>query len=470
MPWSRRANVVTGRRGGGRGAGRGTVAIPAAPVIAVPGGVVTGQTITWSAVPGASSYALYRNGALIGTITSPYTILAADLNKVLDVRAVNAGGTSPASNTVGSLDASANGTFGRTGEGSQLNSAPTDGSVAFLSWIAANARRFDTRGDGIATSLLMEKSATNYQGQSRALETTAGGYWTASASASHSADANAGPDGSVTATRVLASTTSLLSNYGLAPGPAGQVVASMWARARTGTQVSQFLVWGASGTAITAVRQTLTTTFARVKATRVAVTSSGDLPFDGRDRSADGGGAAVTTDLYVDLHQLEAGPYATSVIRTTAGTGTRGADTLSYATGAYPDTFRTTGVVVVFAPDASSAEIVTANEDWRLVQIGANDYLRIRKSGANCVVDLVCGGVVVATSGAITFPAYQQLTITAKPSAGSLVVAGASTGNGTYTGTGAAWAAASTLYVGGDNAGANNVTGRFVGSSIQQAA
>lgn len=38
------------------------------------------------------------------------------------------------------------------------------------------------------------------------------------------------------------------------------------------------------------------------------------------------------------------------------------------------------------------------------------------------------------------------------------------------SGTGLAWLAAQTLYVGGDATGANNVTGRYVGASIAQAA
>lgn len=121
------------------------------------------------------------------------------------------------------------------------------------------------------------------------------------------------------------------------------------------------------------------------------------------------------------------------------------------------------------ALDASSAEIVSGTEDMRLVQVGATDYVRIRATAGVCKVELVCGGSVV-TSTTVTFSRAQALTITAKPSAGSLTVAGATTGNGTTTGSGAAWASSATLYVGGDNSGANNITGRIVAAQIAQAA
>lgn len=175
--------------------------------------------------------------------------------------------------------------------------------------------------------------------------------------------------------------------------------------------------------------------------------------------------------MYVDCAQLEANYYPTSPIRTTSASVTRPTDTLSYTTGNYPAAFLTDGVVVVFAPDASDAEITTAQEDWRLVQVSSNDYVTIRRVAGFpdvCKAELVCGGSIVA-SRTITFSRAQSLTITAKPSAGSLTVSGATTGDGTTTGSGAAWASSATLYVGGDNSGGNNATGRFVGASVSVA-
>jgi len=63
--------------------------------------VTLGGTITWPAVAGATSYTLYRDGASAGTVTSPYTEVAADLGyRALTMKSVGPGGTSVASNTL----------------------------------------------------------------------------------------------------------------------------------------------------------------------------------------------------------------------------------------------------------------------------------------------------------------------------------------------------------------------------------
>ena len=198
------------------------------------------------------------------------------------------------------------------------------------------------------------------------------------------------------------------------------------------------------------------------------------MPFDGR---TGGPFTAQALDGEIDLSQVEAGYYPTSAIATGAGNVTRPADTLSYATGAYPAGFLTNGVVIVFAPDASSAEIVSATEKWTLLSNGPNgisglgieDAVRIRENGGVCVVELVQAHTVRAPL-TVTFSRGQALTITAKPSAGSITVSGATTGNGTNTGTGGAWTSGQTIYVGGDSAALNNVTGRYVGAVITEAA
>lgn len=72
---------------------------PSAPVISTASFTI-GGTITWSAVPGATSYTLYRDGVSAGTVTSPYTIVAADVGPSITVKAVNSAGSSAASNTL----------------------------------------------------------------------------------------------------------------------------------------------------------------------------------------------------------------------------------------------------------------------------------------------------------------------------------------------------------------------------------
>lgn len=73
---------------------------PAISDLAAPTGVTIGGTLTWTAAPGSTSTQLYRDGVASGTVTTGYTLVAADIGPVLDVRGVNAAGTGPASNTV----------------------------------------------------------------------------------------------------------------------------------------------------------------------------------------------------------------------------------------------------------------------------------------------------------------------------------------------------------------------------------
>lgn len=363
------------------------------------------------------------------------------------------------------LDLTSGGTFARTLEGSYQTRAPTDGTSAFLAWAASDVRRAsEDRGDGLGACLLMEKAATNYVLRSRELENAAWGAGTGTTTA----DQNGGPLGDGLTDRCTV-TSGQYGNYQTAPGPAGQISCTAWVRGVSGGTHQIYTVHAPAGLVpLAAHALSVASTYVRNETGGTAINTSGLNPIVGLDETAVGGQSAQAQDCYVDLVQLEAGYYPTSAIRTTSASVTRPADTLSYASGSYPAGFLTRGVVIVFAPDASSAEIVSASEDWRLVQVGASDHVRIRNVTGTCKAELVCGGSVVAALS-ITFSRGQALTITARPSAGSLTVSGATTGNGTSTGTGAAWASDETLYVGGDSSGTSNATGRFVGSSIMQA-
>jgi hypothetical protein len=361
------------------------------------------------------------------------------------------------------LSLAAGGTFARALEGSYYTGAATDGLSAFLAWASSGVRRVENRGDGLGAGLLMERAATNYILRSRELDHAA---WTVGG-ATITPDQNGGPDASGTSDRDQIASTAF-GPYQVTPGPAGQVVCSAWVRRVSGTGTNQLYLVGTGGAiGIRAAPLSITTTYVRNEAGGVATTNSGMLVADGRDLAGagvPGGGGAHAEDNYADLVQLEAGYYPTSAIRTTSATVTRPADALSYASGSFPSAFLSNGVTIVFAPDASSAEIVSASEDWRLLHIvnGFNfDGVRIRATGGVCKVELVCNGSAVAER-TVTFSRGQALTITAKPAAGKLTVSGASTGDGSNTGSGASWTSSATLYVGGDDAVGHVATGRFL--------
>lgn len=351
------------------------------------------------------------------------------------------------------LDLFGGGTFTRSTEGSYLTGAPTDGSAAFLAWAGVNARRIENRGDGLGAMLLMEGSRTNLVLRSRAIDDAA---WTAGSAVVTTADQNGGPDAAGLADRSNVSSAGI-SRYQPALSGVGTFAGSLWVRGTSGAVSHQMAVFDATfNPAILAA----TTTWGRNSRVATTATALGLLPVEARDRTAQGGQVATAQDVITDLHQLEAGFFPSSAIRTLGTTVTRGADVLSYAVGQYPASFLTRGFRVTVALDCTSAELVSAAADMRLVQVGATDFLRIRQSGANCVVDLVCGGVVKGTLTVTITSRAQLLTISAQPLLGTLTVSGATTGNGTNTVAGAAWGSG-TLYVGADNAAANPAFGRF---------
>jgi hypothetical protein len=376
---------------------------------------------------------------------------------------VSLGGSLPSGRP--SLDLSTGGTFTRASAAFYSTQAPGDGVASFLTAVGTGVRRSaDARGDGIAASLLMERSRTNFVQNCRDFTQAS---WATSVGTLTGSQPS--PDGTGVSSRLQVASGAIFK-YANKGGftASGKHVGTAWVRSNSGTVNARLGFYENSAGSADGRILSVTTTYQRIEVIQTATdTSIWIVPGDGRVFSS--GPAAAATDCVWDLVQAEQGAYPTSAIVTPNAVATRAADVLSYAFGAYPSGFLTAGVVVVFASDASSAEIVTASEDWRLIQVGANDYLRIRKNGAGCDVDLVCGGSIVATQ-TVTFSRAQALTITVKPAAGSLTVAGATTGNGTATGSGAAWASSATLYCGGDNSGANNVTGRYVGATIAQAA
>lgn len=370
-------------------------------------------------------------------------------------------------NPVG-LDLSTGGTFSRGLAAFYFTQAPTDGSSAFLASAGSGVRRAsENRGDGYGVGLLMEKSATNYMLRSRALDNAA---WTNTANIS-AVNANGGPDGSNLADRLT-----LLSGgvgvYQIAPGPAGAVIGSHWCRAVSGTNKNQIYTFDNSGThSLFARGVTTTTTYQRNDTSGgVATTNSGMIVGDGRNLS--GAGVTVlgidfgahTEDNYVDMVQLEVGYYPTSPIDTAGAAVTRPQDVLSYADGEYPPELLTTGGVIRFAFDASSAEINNSGELWYLIAGGSsNDCVVVQGGGSGtCNFRLFCSGSMVAEIVTVAFARGDYVDVTFKPQAGYLAIDGPTTGFASDTGTGVAWPAMTDIFIGDDGGSSGPVTGRYL--------
>ena len=151
------------------------------------------------------------------------------------------------------------------------------------------------------------------------------------------------------------------------------------------------------------------------------------------------------------------------IILTSAGSSaSQGADDLQYASGAGLPSWFTSGAAwqVKVKSDMSSAEMVAAGVGRAIVAFTGDKYLGfIVDSGAIKVQ--VYDGTTTVTTGAITFSANQEITITVAPDDGDLTVAGATTGNGTTDGSAFSFPSATTCriaaLVGGTNAWAGQI-------------
>lgn len=146
--------------------------------------------------------------------------------------------------------------------------------------------------------------------------------------------------------------------------------------------------------------------------------------------------------------QMELGIHPTSPIRTSGGSATRAIDQCTFATGDVPAEMKSGVFSVEVTPEFSDQDVIDDGIDRVIFAFntGSTNRLYFRRAGSDCVISVAQSGVKL-TSGAITFSRCQTLTLTFDSVAGSVTVAGATTGDGTTVGT--TWTMpAGTLYVG----------------------
>lgn len=367
--------------------------------------------------------------------------------------------------SVTSLDLSSMGVFSRSTVGTYWTKAATDGSSAFLASAAANVRRMEDRGDGNGTMLLMEGSRINLLTYSEDFLNVSTNAWSFFGTAT-STTGQPSPDGTSNGTRVqAASGTNGLGELTGNTMSAGYVTISCFVRSTSGSGASNFNLFRATDGRL-AISTAPTTTFQRLSKSATLGTSqqTSMVLVDGRDWSAIGGVVAGARDHIVWGAQREANAYASSYVLCSHFVTTRGADSL--ALPMYQCAWMNTAVQWAFdyAPICSSADFINENAEqvlWSFAEDSSEKISLIVSAGTACI-RVTSGGVTKVTSGAITFSAHQKLTITANKGAGSIAVAGATTGNGTTTGT--SWTfpyANPTVYVGAVKTGATPAFGRY---------
>jgi phage tail P2-like protein len=132
-------------------------------------------------------------------------------------------------------------------------------------------------------------------------------------------------------------------------------------------------------------------------------------------------------------YQIENAAFASQLILSAGSATTRAVDDASVASASVPAAMRSGSFEIVVTPRRASTEAAdTATET--LLAYGAGTDDRIYISGSNEIV-VRQGGANAVTTGALTWSADQAITLTFDASAGSVTVAGATTGDGTTTDT-----------------------------------
>lgn len=284
--------------------------------------------------------------------------------------------------------------------------------------------------------VLIEGSRT---GTGRWSEQIDNAFWTKT-NCTVSANAVTAPDGTLTADRITTTTGGLTTSISgtIATAPTGNGSLTFYARADESYTASY--LYDSNG-----VDQdtnfTVTTSWQRIRVNYGGVTAAPTLYF--RPHAVGGSGTAGRV-LYIWGVHTENGSSPSSYIQTTSANVVRSADSLTYASGSWNTYLATGNYSFVWKPMGTSTQVNVVTD---FLSFGsANDRLSITNTDA---VTVVVGSVAQVTTGAITWSEDQEITITVRPSAGSVTVSGATTGNGTTVGTAWTWPTAVTLRVGG---------------------
>lgn len=332
------------------------------------------------------------------------------------------------------------GTFSRSSQATNLTSATT------ITVVGANVLRLEDRGDGNGPVAMFEGAATNLVAYSNLI-----GSWTLNGSNTGTSNATTSPDGTNNAGNVTKPSTPGTGPYlALNIGAITEGCISVWAKNNTGGTSTRLRFSFATGIALPI---TLTSGWARYDAYASFTGAANDyISFDHRADVPNTGDPAISvaTDYYVYGVQLEAvSKFPSSLIPSNSGTsGARSADTLTLTTAQYNTAIQSVPWTFDFYPRFANTECTNGDQRWLFSFGGANDGIYVDTTGGNVTVVVVAGGSIVAQSGALTFSRQQKITVTVRPATGALTVSGATTGNGTVTGT--PWTFAnSTLRVGG---------------------
>lgn len=348
------------------------------------------------------------------------------------------------------LDLSTWGTFTRTTEASYFIGAPTTGAAPFIGWAPKDVRRIDRRN--ATPRYLTEGQRTNALLSTEDMQRP-GGAWTVGSNTPYTT-LFPSPDGCSQKGRWTTGSGVSGVTHQHAVTPSLDWVAYSWHRSPSGTTSYQNLL---GGTVLhTSGSTSLGTTWTRADMWRLPDNAFGTLFMGinaGDNLSGSGGLAAGARDAVTWGMQQEQASFPSSYIRTVDynyGAATRGQDILSGPIASIPAKMIDGEWTFTCAPVGASARMIRQNATQVLFSYatGSGEYVAFVIDGGAVKLRVVSGGATKVTTGALTFSADQELTVTLDGAAGSIVVSGATTGNGTTTGTAWTRTVGTTLYVG----------------------
>ena len=387
------------------------------------------------------------------------------IGQVNSIIGINGGGASVQT----FIDLSSWGTFSRASEGSYLIGAATDGTTNFIRWASNDVRRFEDRGDGNGKMLLLEGSRKNWVYPS---PKPTGGNWHAGPATLNSVNSYKAPDATYrasygTSTGAEGVPSEVVYNNLLGVPSGMPWTATNWVRANAGTSTAQdFIGGGVPGAAAAGLSTTTTWALNEMYDSNHAAPSINLYIADGRDLTAYGGIAGGTRQQVFWGTQLEQANFASSYIRSAdnASAGpVRAADILSGPIASAPLTMINGTFSFDIAPIFSSARGIVEATDQCIFSFAEDDSERIYfyVSAGAIYIRVVSGNVEKVKSNALTFSAHQKLSVTINATAGSITVAGATTGNGTVTGTAWTRTTGPTMYVGSRQGGTQPLFARI---------
>lgn len=284
--------------------------------------------------------------------------------------------------------------FTRASDGHTVQTA--EATVALVT-AGNDVARIGRRAAADPLALVLEEARTNLLKSSRAHGSTG---WTTGGTTASTPDAGNGPDGSAVADRSSVAGGAFGPYQAVTVSDTAAYTCSLWLRATSGTSTYQMF---GTATAFGFATGTATTTYRRVAATLTAGgTSLVYEPNDGRDLTGSGGIVDAARDVLIDLHQVEAGAFATEAIVTTAAAATRAGERL-----------RITATVIVAGrlaleidcqPKGARADYAAAARVWTR----GTDYAEIEPTTGVLTVSI--GGVTNTTS-ALTWSANDHVQL-----------------------------------------------------------